>query len=97
MAVTQWERWQGVARMGLPGAVGRVHMVLAVGMLPSTAAQPMAHLSRMALQDLRVSQGAAGGLRGWVVTVAAQAAVVAVTGWHSGCHYPTLRLSPHEP
>ena len=72
-------------------------MALVAGMLASTTAQPMAHLSKMALQDSRVSQGrAVGGTRGWVVSAAAQAAVAAVTGWRSGYRYPTLRLSLHE-
>ncbi len=86
-----------MARMELSGVAGRVRMVPLVGMLGSTTAQPMAHLSRMALQDLRVSQGpAAGGTRGWVVSAGAQRAVAVATGWRSGCRCPTLRLSPHE-
>ena len=97
VAVMQRERWQVVARMGSPGAAGRAHTVPAVGTLCSTPAQPMAHLSRMALQDSRASQGsAAGGTRGLGAIAAAQAAVAAVTGWRSGYRYPTLRLSPHE-
>lgn len=72
-------------------------MVLLVGMLDSTTAQPMVHLSRMALQDMRVSLGSvAGGTRGWVVNVGAQGALADATGWRSGYRYPTLRLSLHE-
>ena len=83
--------------MGLSGAAGKVRMVPLAGMLGSTTAQPMAHLSRRALQDLRVSQESAVGVtRAWAGNAAAQGALAAATGWRSGYRCPTLRLSPHE-